>query len=321
MTQFHHIPVLLQETLDVLDCRPGDTVLDATIGGGGHSVEILKRIGPDGRLIGIDRDLEAVEAARSRLAPFGDMVTVVHGNFSHLVDILAELGIDKIDRALFDLGVSSYQFDNATRGFSYWHSNAPLDMRMDRSTGLTARDLVNGASLEELASIIKNYGEEPFARRIASLIVKKREVQPIETVGQLVDIIKEAIPARHRRSGGHPARRTFQALRIAVNRELEAIEVALDSALSALSAGGVIAVISFHSLEDRIVKAKFREWANPCTCPAGVPVCTCGRTAKVDLLTRKPIVPSDREIQLNPRARSARLRAVRKVLFPAGGEY
>lgn len=321
MTEFHHIPVLLQETLEILDCSPGDTVLDATIGGGGHSAEIAKRIMPGGHLIGIDRDVEAVQAARTRLAEYGDAVTIAHGDFRYMDEILGRLGIDVVNRVLFDFGVSSHQIDAADRGFSYWQDDALLDMRMDRSRGPSARDLVNEAPYDELASIIRRYGEESFAGRIASLIVESRKSEPIETVGQLVDIVKAAIPARFRRRGGHPARRTFQALRIAVNRELEAIEIALDAALSVLSEGGIIAAISFHSLEDRIVKNKFREWARSCTCPPDAPICMCGGTARADLLIRGGVVPSKHEISNNPRARSARLRAIRKVLFPSGGEY
>lgn len=321
MNEFHHIPVLLQETLEILDCKPGDVVLDATIGGAGHSSEIVKLIRPGGRLIGVDRDPDAIRAALTRLAEHGDMVTVVHGNFRDLDTILERLGIDAVDKVLFDFGVSSHQLDDANRGFSYWQDDAQLDMRMDKSTGLSAKELINTASREELASIIRRYGEEPFAGRIASLIVKRREFESIETVGQLVEIVKAAIPARFRRRGGHPARKTFQALRIAVNSELEAIEIALDSAFSMLAEGGVVAAISFHSLEDRIVKTKFREFARPCTCPPDAPICTCAGIARAELLTKRGIVPSEREISLNPRARSARLRAVRKVLFASGGEY
>jgi 16S rRNA (cytosine1402-N4)-methyltransferase len=321
MAEFHHIPVLLSETLEILDCRPGHVVVDATIGGGGHSAEIAKRIVPGGRLIGIDRDAEAIEAARSRLVEYGDQVSIVHGDFRNLASILGQLEIHRVDRVLFDFGVSSHQFDEGERGFSYWESDAVLDMRMDRSQSLSARELVNRASREELAAILAQYGEEPFADRIADFIVTQRESEEISTVGQLVDVVKAAIPARFRRSGGHPARRAFQALRIAVNQELEAVEAGLDSALEVLSEGGIIAAISFHSLEDRIVKRKFREWARSCSCPPQAPICTCGGKAKVELLARGGIVPSEQEVRSNPRARSARLRAVRRVLSSSGGEY
>lgn len=321
MAEFHHIPVLLSETLEILDCRPGDVVVDATIGGGGHSSEIAKRILPGGRLVGIDRDSEAVKATRSRLAEYGDQVSVIHGDFRDLASIVDQLGIHKVDKVLFDFGVSSYQLDEGERGFSYWETDAILDMRMDRSQSLSARELVNTASVEELAAILAQYGEEPFADRIADFIVAERESEEITTVGRLVDIVKAAIPARFRRKGGHPARRTFQALRIAVNQELEAIDAGLDSALEVVSEGGIIAAISFHSLEDRIVKVKFREWARSCSCPPEAPICTCGGTARAELLARGGIVPSELEVRRNPRARSARLRAVRRVLSSTGGEY
>ncbi|NLU40982.1 MAG: 16S rRNA (cytosine(1402)-N(4))-methyltransferase RsmH [Firmicutes bacterium] len=321
MALYHHIPVLLKETLDLLECRRGDTVLDATIGGAGHSAEIAKRIMPDGLLIGIDRDEEAVEAARLRLRDYGERVSVVHGDFRNLATIVSELGVHTVDKVLFDFGASSVQFDDPERGFSYWADEAPLDMRMDRSQALTAADLVNDAPLEELTSIIRRFGEEPFAGRIAELIVARRKSAPISSVGDLVEIVKAAIPARFRRTGGHPARRTFQALRIAVNRELEAVEAGLESAFDLLAEKGVLAAITFHSLEDRIVKTKFREWARSCICPREAPVCTCGGKARAELLSRGGIVPSEQEIAANPRARSARLRAVRKVLHTPGGEY
>jgi len=321
MALYHHIPVLLKETLDLLECRRGDTVLDATIGGAGHSAEIAKRIMPDGLLIGIDRDEEAVEAARLRLRDYGERVSVVHGDFRNLATIVSKLGVHTVDKVLFDFGASSVQFDDPERGFSYWADEAPLDMRMDRSQALTAADLVNDAPLEELTSIIRRFGEEPFAGRIAELIVARRKSAPISSVGDLVEIVKAAIPARFRRTGGHPARRTFQALRIAVNRELEAVEAGLESAFDLLAEKGVLAAITFHSLEDRIVKTKFREWARSCICPREAPVCTCGGKARAELLSRGGIVPSEQEIAANPRARSARLRAVRKVLHTPGGEY
>ena len=296
-------------------------MLDATIGGAGHSAEIAKRIMPGGRLIGIDRDQEAVKVARLRLRDYGDRVSVVHGNFRDLARIVSEMGIHTVDRVLFDFGASSAQFDDAERGFSYRPGESLLDMRMDRSQAESAADLVNSASLEELTSIMRRFGEEPFAGRIAELIVMRRRSARISTVGDLVEIVKAAIPARYRRRGGHPARRTFQALRIAVNRELEAIEAGLDSAFDVLAERGVIAAITFHSLEDRIVKTRFREWSRSCVCPREAPVCTCRGRARAELLSRGGIVPSEQEIAANPRARSARLRAVRRVLHTPGGEY
>ncbi len=321
MALYHHVPVLLKETLDLLDCRRGDTVLDATIGGAGHSAEIARQIMPGGRLIGIDRDEEAVKAARLRLGDYGERISVIHGDFRNLTAILTELGIHTVDKVLFDFGASSTQFDDPERGFSYWADQAPLDMRMDRSQTLSASDLVNNASLEELTSIIRRFGEEPFAGRIAEQIVTRRKSAPISSVGDLVEIVKAAIPARFRRTGGHPARRTFQALRIAVNRELEAVEAGLEAAFDLLVDKGVLAAITFHSLEDRIVKTRFREWARSCVCPREAPVCTCGGRPRAELLSRGGVVPSEQEIAANPRARSARLRAVRRVLHTPGGEY
>ncbi len=309
---FHHIPVLLEETMEALAVRPGGIYIDCTIGGGGHAAEILRRCSPDGRLIGLDQDEEALRAARERLAPFGDRVTLVHTNFAHVADVAERLGIGGADGVLMDLGVSSHQFDEGERGFSYQH-DAPLDMRMDRTQSFTAAVLVNEWEESEIARVIREYGEERWAGRIAHFIVKARRQRPIETTGQLVQIIKAAIPAAARREGGHPARRTFQALRIAVNDELGALERGLEGALRVLRPGGRLAVITFHSLEDRIVKQTFARWANPCTCPPDLPVCVCGKRPVAEPVTRKPVRVSAAEVKANPRSRSATLRAVAKL--------
>ena len=309
---FHHIPVLLRETMDALAVRPGGTYIDCTVGGGGHAAEILRRSAPDGRLIGLDQDDNALRAAGERLAPFGDRVTLVRTNFERIAEVAERLGIDGADGVLMDIGVSSHQFDEAERGFSY-HHDAPLDMRMDRTQPLSARDLVNEWEEAEIARVIREYGEERWASRIAQFIVRARSQRPIETTGELVEIIKAAIPAGARREGGHPARRTFQALRIAVNDELGALERGLEGALRVLRPGGRLAVITFHSLEDRIVKQTFARWARPCTCPPDIPVCVCGQKPLAEPVNRKPVKASAEELKENPRSRSATLRAVVKL--------
>ncbi|GAB6932568.1 16S rRNA (cytosine(1402)-N(4))-methyltransferase RsmH [Calditerricola satsumensis] len=309
---FVHEPVLLEEAVGALAVRPDGVYVDCTVGGGGHSARIAERLGPDGLLIALDQDDAALEAAARRLAPYRDRVRLVKRNFRHLAAVLAELGIARVQGVLFDLGVSSPQFDEAERGFSY-RFDAPLDMRMDPERPITAADLVNTLTEAELAELLRRYGEERFAKAIAREMVRARARKPIETTGELVEIVKRAIPAPARRTGPHPARRTFQALRIAVNDELDALREGLEAAVAHLATGGRVAVITFHSLEDRICKQAFREWSRGCICPPGLPVCACGRRPLVRVLTKKPIVPSEDEVRRNPRARSAKLRVAERV--------
>ncbi len=314
MTQekdYGHVPVLLQECLGALNIRPDGIYVDGTLGRAGHSLEIVKRL-TTGRLIGIDRDETAIAAAQERLADYRDRVTLVHSNFDRIGDILAELHIDGADGMLFDLGVSSPQLDDAERGFSYMH-DAPLDMRMDRTAYLTARQVVNGWSYEELRRILFEYGEERYAPAIARRIVQSREQRPIETTLELVDIIKSAMPPQALREKQHPAKRSFQAIRIAVNGELDALPPMLEAATAHLNRGGRLAVISFHSLEDRIIKKTLQELATGCTCPPEFPVCVCGKKPKLKLVSRKPIVSGEEELEHNPRARSAKLRVAEKL--------
>ncbi|MBO4832141.1 MAG: 16S rRNA (cytosine(1402)-N(4))-methyltransferase RsmH [Oscillospiraceae bacterium] len=306
-----HLPVLLKECLEGLDIRPGGTYVDATLGRGGHSQEILKRLGT-GRLIGIDRDADAIEETAERLSVYGDRFIPVRGNFRELGSILDGIGIDRIDGALFDLGVSSPQLDDAERGFSYMH-DAPLDMRMDRSETLTASDVVNGWPYEELRRILYEYGEERYAPQIASAIVRTREKSRIDTTYELVDVIRSALPAKALREKQHPAKRSFQAIRIAVNDELGAIPEALEAAMDRLRPGGRLCVISFHSLEDRLVKNAIASRENGCTCPKDLPVCVCGFVRTMRGVGRKPVLPTEEEINVNPRARSAKLRIAERV--------
>ena len=308
---YGHVPVLLHECLDALAIQPEGIYVDGTLGRAGHSLEIVKRL-TTGRLIGIDRDETAIAAAQERLADYADRVTLVHSNFDRIGDILAELHIDGADGMLFDLGVSSPQLDDAERGFSYMH-DAPLDMRMDRSAYLTAREVVNGWSYEELRRILFEYGEERYAPAIARRIVQTREQRPIETTLELVEVIKSAMPPAALREKQHPAKRSFQAIRIAVNGELDALPPMLVSATEHLNPGGRLAVISFHSLEDRIIKKTMQELATGCTCPPEFPVCVCGKKPKLRLVSRKPIVSGEEELAHNPRARSAKLRVAEKV--------
>lgn len=311
-TAFRHLPVMPAEVLSYLAPRPGGIYLDGTVGGGGHAAQILEASSPDGLLIGFDRDPEALRAATERLAPYGSRVRLVQRNFVTLTETLTEMGVTAIDGILLDLGVSSYQLDTGERGFSF-QQDAPLDMRMDPSSGETAADLVNGLPERELARIIREYGEERWAVRIAAFIVKARATAPIETTLQLVDIIKGAIPRAKWEERLHPATRTFQALRIAVNRELESLDEGLAAGVRLLNRDGRVVVISFHSLEDRIVKHSFRQLAQGCICPKSLPRCVCNNRPQLQVLTGKPVMAGEAEVAANPRARSARLRAARKL--------
>lgn len=315
--EFYHKPVLLDECLDGLAIRPDGVYVDGTLGGGGHSSEIIRRL-DSGRLIGIDRDMDAIGAATRRIekitAETGGRFTALHGNFHNAKELLAGEGITAISGALLDLGVSSYQLDEGSRGFSY-HADAPLDMRMDRSQGITAADIVNTWDEQELSRVLRDWGEEKWAVQIARVICDRRKKTPIETTGQLVDMIDAAIPKKIRQQGdgSHPARRTFQALRIAVNDELAPLEQALRDFAELLEPGGRLCVIAFHSLEDRVVKTTFKNLADPCVCPKSFPVCVCGKKPTVKLITRKPTTASEEELKENPRARSATLRVIEKL--------
>ena len=309
--EFAHTSVLLSESIDALNVRPGGIYVDGTLGGGGHSFEICSRLHCEGRLIGIDQDAAAIAAATVRLQQFGDMVTIIRSNYCDMRAVLQNLGITSVDGVILDLGVSSYQLDEAERGFTY-REDAVLDMRMDQRQSLTARDIVNGYSEMDLYRIIKEYGEDRFAKNIARHIVQYRGDHPIETTGELIHVIKAAIPAKARASGGHPAKRTFQAIRIEVNRELEVLENSLEDMIDMLSEGGRICVITFHSLEDRLVKNIFRKCEDPCICPKNFPVCVCGRKPKGKVITHRPILPSEEELENNPRAKSAKLRVFEK---------
>ena len=315
MSEFTHRPVLLEECIQGLNIRPEGVYLDGTLGRAGHSREIARQLRGSGRLICVDRDQAALEAARERLGEWMDRVTLVHSNFDRVDKILDELELPGVDGMLFDLGVSSPQLDDGSRGFSYL-ADAPLDMRMDRSEGLTAAQVVNTWSQEELRRILFQYGEERFAPQIAGAIVRRREERPIETTLELVDIIKGAMPAKALREKQHPAKRSFQAIRIAVNDELSSVERMLRRAVPRLNRGGRLAVITFHSLEDRIVKTVLADFARGCICPPDFPVCVCGRTPDIRLVNKKPILPSQEEIQNNPRARSAKLRVCEKLKDP-----
>ncbi|MDO5140126.1 MAG: 16S rRNA (cytosine(1402)-N(4))-methyltransferase RsmH [Eubacteriales bacterium] len=312
---FEHIPVLLNEVLEGLNIRPDGIYADGTLGGGGHSFEIASRLTGGGRLIGIDRDENAVRAAGSRLACFGDRVTIVRGNYLNTAQILRDIGVDAIDGMLLDLGVSSHQFDDAERGFSY-RNDAPLDMRMDRRDSISAYTVVNEYSEKELLRIIRDYGEERFASSIAAGIVKERQKKPVETTFELSDIIKASIPARFREGKGHPAKKTFQAIRIEVNSELDILKGSLDSLVDMLKPGGRLCIITFQSLEDRIVKNYFRTAESPCICPSDFPVCVCGRKSKGRVITRKAVTASAEELEHNNRAHSAKLRVFEKMSVP-----
>ena len=308
---FSHRSVLLDEAVEALAIRPNGVYVDGTAGGGGHSFAIASLL-KDGLLIAIDQDEAAICAAGARLAPLGERAKLVRNNFSNLGQALDQCGIDRIDGLLLDLGVSSYQLDEAERGFAY-QNDAPLDMRMDRRAAKTARDVVNTYSEEELKRILFTYGEERFSARIAARIVSERQKAPIETTGQLSDLIKSAIPAAAREGGHHPAKRSFQAIRIEVNAELDVIVPAIKTAVERMNPGGRIAIITFHSLEDRIVKQTFAELASGCTCPKNLPICVCGKKPRVKIISKKPILPGEAELNENPRARSAKLRVAEKI--------
>jgi 16S rRNA (cytosine1402-N4)-methyltransferase len=310
--EFEHRTVLLDETVEHLKVKPEGIYVDATLGGGGHSLEIVKKLDGGGTLIGIDRDQNAIRAAGKRLEAYSGRTVLMHGNFRDIAALIKGCGIAFVDGIVMDLGVSSHQLDEGERGFSYMQ-DAPLDMRMDRGQALSAREVVNGYDQDRLALIIAGYGEERWAKRIADFIVRERKRAPIETTGQLVKVIKAAIPAGARRKGPHPAKRTFQALRIEVNDELGILERAIKDGVDLLKEGGRICVITFHSLEDRKVKRTFRQMENPCTCPPGAPICVCGKEPVVKVVTRKPVVPKEKEINKNPRARSAGLRVAEKL--------
>lgn len=309
--EFKHVSVLLNECIEALNIKESGIYVDCTLGGAGHSSQIVKNLSQDGLLIGIDQDTDALRAAKERLKDYKN-VKYVHNNFYNIDSILDELAIEKVDGILADLGVSSYQLDEASRGFSYM-KDAPLDMRMNRDSDFSAYDIVNHYKEEDLYKIIKDYGEERFAKRIANFIVNRRTEKPIETTFELVDIIKAAIPAKMRREGPHPAKRTFQAIRIEVNSELKILNKTIEDGVKRLNKGGRMAIITFHSLEDRIVKLKFRELENPCTCPKEFPICICGKSPLVKNIGKKGIAPTEKEIEENPRSRSAKLRIIEKI--------
>jgi 16S rRNA (cytosine1402-N4)-methyltransferase len=314
---FEHKPVLLKETLEYLDLKPGGIYIDGTLGGAGHSSEIIKRIVPGGILLGIDQDSNATNAAKERLEAYKDNVIIVRDNFRNIKAIALENGFKEVDGVLLDIGVSSHQLDEDERGFSYMH-DGPLDMRMDTNRDHDASDIVNDASERELTRIISDYGEEKWAVRIAKFIIEERKNGRIETTFKLVDIIKRAIPAAARREGGHPAKRTFQALRIAVNDELEVLEQAVKDAVDILKPGGRVVVITFHSLEDRIVKTVFNSIERPCTCPPQLPICMCGKVPLLKVVTRKPVTAGEEELESNTRSKSAKLRAAERVSSKRG---
>ena len=305
--EFKHRSVLLEETVNGLNIKPDGIYVDGTLGGGGHAYEICRRLGNKGSIVGIDQDEAAIEAAGIRLKDFGEKVTIVRSNYCEMKSVLQGLGIDKVDGIVLDLGVSSYQLDTAERGFSY-REDAPLDMRMDRRQTMTARDIVNDYSEKDLYRVIRDYGEDKFAKNIAKHIVIEREKRSIETTGQLTEIIRGAIPMKFQKKSGHPAKRTFQAIRIELNREPDVLKNSLDEMIDLLNPGGRLCIITFHSLEDRIVKSAFKKNEDPCTCPKDFPVCVCGKVSKGSILTRKPILPSEEELEENSRSKSAKLR-------------
>ena len=305
--EFKHKSVLLEETIDGLRVKPDGIYVDGTLGGAGHAREVCQRLSAKGRFIGIDQDQDAIVAASERLAPYGDRVQIIRSNYCYMANELRNLGIQKVDGIVLDLGVSSYQLDNEERGFTY-RVDAPLDMRMDQRQTRTAADIVNGYDEKELYRIIRDYGEDKFAKNIAKHIAAARAKAPIQTTGELTEIIRQSIPMKIQAAGGHPAKRTFQAIRIELNRELDVLRESLDGMIDLLNDDGRICIITFHSLEDRIVKTMFRKNENPCTCPSDFPVCVCGKKSKGKVITRKPILPSDLEMEENPRSKSAKLR-------------
>ena len=312
--EFKHYSVLLEETIEHLNIRPDGIYVDGTLGGAGHASEVAKRLSEKGRLIGIDQDADAIRAAGERLKPFGDRVTIIRSNYANMKEELHAIGIEHVDGIVLDLGVSSFQLDTPERGFTYRDADAPLDMRMDDRQSLTARDIVNDYSEMDLYRIIRDYGEDKFAKNIAKHIVAARQVKPITTTGELTEIIRESIPMKMQVKSGHPAKRTFQAIRIELNRELDVLRDSLDGMIDILDDGGRLCIITFHSLEDRIVKTIFRKNENPCTCPSDFPVCVCGKKSKGKVITRKPILPGETEMEENPRSKSAKLRIFERVL-------
>ena len=311
--EFNHYSVLLNETIENVNIKPDGIYVDGTLGGGGHAYQVASRLSEKGRLIGIDQDADAIAAAGERLKEFGDKITIIRSNYANMKEELHRIGVEKVDGIVLDLGVSSFQLDTPERGFTYRDENAPLDMRMDDRQSLTAKDIVNGYSEMELYRIIRDYGEDKFAKNIAKHIVQERAKKPIETTGELTEIIRASIPMKVQVTGGHPAKRTFQAIRIELNKELEVLQNNLDDMIDLLNPGGRICIITFHSLEDRIVKTNFKRNENPCTCPSDFPVCVCGKKSKGKVVTRKPILPSEEELEVNSRSKSAKLRVFERV--------
>ena len=311
--EFNHYSVLLNETIENLNIKPDGIYVDGTLGGGGHAYQVASRLSEKGRLIGIDQDADAIAAAEERLKEFGDKITIIRSNYANMKEELHRIGVEKVDGIVLDLGVSSFQLDTPERGFTYRDESAPLDMRMDDRQSLTAKDIVNGYSEMELYRIIRDYGEDKFAKNIAKHIVQERAKKPIETTGELTEIIRASIPMKVQVTGGHPAKRTFQAIRIELNKELEVLQNNLDDMIDLLNPGGRICIITFHSLEDRIVKTNFKRNENPCTCPSDFPVCVCGKKSKGKVVTRKPILPSEEELEVNSRSKSAKLRVFERV--------